>query len=566
MASSLMMKIHLTNIDENLFRLVKQDIEQNGVVGRIWRKDHTVWKEWDEEISNRLGWLDAPARMEGISRESAAFAREARSAGFSRVLLLGMGGSRLAPEVLSRVFGPGADGLPLEVLDSTDPEAVLRFARGPDFARTLFVVSSKSGTTLETTALMNFFFVRTAEAAGRANAGSRFVAITDPGSRLESEARRLGFRAVFAGDPDIGGRFSVFSAFGLLPAALLGLDAERLLASARAEMSICRSERIEDNPAARLGAVLGALALAGRDKAVFLLSSRLKAFGAWIEQLIAESTGKDGRGILPLVRTTGASFDRPAEDKVFISLSLGEESDLAGRASALAARGAPLVSLRLESPEDLGGQFYFWEFATAVAGAVLGVNPFDQPNVALSKKKTEDALRRLVRGGIQAESLPAVEEDGIALFAEEKPPSLEAGLTGVFNTLGERDYSGLQAFLPPFPEVEAALQRLAERVAERTKRPVAYDFGPRFLHSTGQLHKGDAGRGLFLQLTASHAEDIPVPDAFEERASPVTFGGLIDAQARGDREALEEKGRRLARLHLDGDVAAGLDRLANVLR
>jgi len=565
MALSLMMKIELTNIDKSAYRLVTKNIERNGVVGRIFRKDHTVWKDRDEEIGNRLGWLDAPERFAGRCGDYEAFAASVRSAGFRRVLLLGMGGSSLAPEVLSRICGPGPAGLPLDVLDSTDPAAVLRFARELDFARTLFLVSSKSGTTLETTALMNFFFSRTEEALGRDNAGSRFVAITDPGSGLESEARRRGFRAVFAGDPEIGGRFSVFSSFGLLPTALLGMETGRLLASARAEMAVCRAERTDDNPAALVGAVLGTLASAGRDKVAFLLSSPLGAFGAWLEQLIAESTGKDGRGILPLVRSTGASFDRPAEDKVFISMSLGEDPVLSGRISALAAQGAPLVSLRMESPDDLGGQFYFWEFATAVAGAVLGINPFDQPNVALSKKKTEGALQRPEAEGGQTDAPPPAKTDKLILDLDGEAGPLEAGLRKFLDGRGERDYLAVQAFLPPFHEVEAALGRLAERIADRTGRPVAYDFGPRFLHSTGQIHKGDAGRGLFLQLTASHAEDIPVPGAFEERASPLTFGRLIDAQARGDREALREKRRRIAHVHIEGGIVAGLRRLADAV-
>jgi glucose-6-phosphate isomerase len=529
---------------------VLRRLNEEDIVGRIWRKDHTVWKEKDEEISNRLGWLDAPKKAAASGLAGKAFAREVRAAGFTNALLLGMGGSSLAPDVFSRVFGPGAEGLPLSVLDSTDPAEVLRFARSLPLDKTLFLVSSKSGTTLETNSLLNYFFVRVAEIVGRAQAGSRFVAVTDPGSRLETEARRLDFRAVFPGDPDIGGRFSVFSAFGLVPAALLGMDVPRLLASAEKTMNRCRRERIEDNPGAFLGAALAALALAGRDKAVFLLSPSIGDFGGWLEQLIAESTGKDGRGILPLVRETGRPTDLWGEDRTLIVLALKGDEILAARASSLASRGAPVISLTGEDAYDLGGQFYLWEFATAVGGAVLGINPFDQPNVALAKKETDAALRRIQEIGRLPEETPSAREDVLTFLAGENAPDVEEGLAG--------DYIAIQAFLPPFPEVEDALKRLAARIEERSRRPVTFDFGPRFLHSTGQLHKGDAGRGLFLQLTADHADDAPVPGSPDGAPSSYTFGELIDAQALGDRQALRQKGRRLVRVHLEGDLVSGI--------
>jgi len=558
------LKFYNLDLRDASFRPVLLSLERNDAIGRIGRKDHTIWKERDEEVRNRLGWLDAPERMEKARRDAEAFAREAVSAGFERVLLLGMGGSSLAPEVFARLFGPQPGGLPLDVLDSTNPAAVLRSARSLDVSATLFLVSSKSGTTLETAALMDYFFALAAAALGSEKAGTRFAAITDPGSALEDEARRRGFRRVIHGDPGVGGRFSALSPFGLIPAALLGLDLNRLLGRAREEMRASRNGRLEENPAALLGALLGALALAGKDKAAFLLSPRLSVFGAWLEQLIAESTGKDGRGILPLVRFAEDSPGRPSSDKVFVSLALGKDDALARREAALASQGAPLISLALASAADVGGQFYFWEFATAVAGAVLGINPFDQPQVALSKEKTAAALGRLKRGERAAGPSPAARESGLLLFLDGKALSLTDGLGEFFGRHKDGDYAALQAFLPPFPEVEAALRRLAGRVEKRTGRPVTFDFGPRFLHSTGQLHKGDGGNGRFLQLTADHPEDAALPSSAVEPEFRLTFGQLIDAQAAGDREALGEKGRPLARVHIEGNVVEGLDRLASL--
>jgi glucose-6-phosphate isomerase len=559
------LKLHNLDLGDAALRPVLLSLEKGGVVGRIGRKDPSVWKGRSEEVRNRLGWVDAPGRMEGARGEAEAFAREAVSAGFKRVLLLGMGGSSLAPEVLAKLAGPRADGLPLEVLDSTDPAAVLRATRRFGVDDTLYLVSSKSGTTLETAALMDYFFARAAAVLGPRKAGERFAAITDPGSELEGEARRRGFRAVVPGDPEIGGRFSALSPFGLLPAALLGLDTSRLLDRAREEMLASRHERLEDNPAALLGALLGASASAGRDKAVFLLSPALSSFGAWVEQLLAESTGKDGRGILPLVRFAEGFPDHPSADMVFVSLALGEDEDLARREAALASQGAPLLSLALSSTDEIGGQFYAWEFATAVAGAVLGINPFDQPQVALSKDKTAAALGRLRRGERTAGPRPAAREGGLLLFLDGQASSVGRGLGEFFAGLKAGDYAVLQAFLPPFPEVEASLRSLAGKVGKRTGRPVAYDFGPRFLHSTGQLHKGDRGNGRFLQLTAGHPEDAALPSSADEPESRITFGQLLDAQARGDREALAEKGRLLARVHLEGEIVEGLGRLAALL-
>jgi glucose-6-phosphate isomerase len=541
-------------------------IEAEGTIGRIWSRDHTVWKDRDDEISNRLGWLEAPEEAARSLAGWQAFAREARAEGLTNVLLLGMGGSSLAPEVIGRVFGSAADGLRLDVLDTTDPETVLRVAGSLPPERTLVLVSSKSGTTLETASLMSYAYSRWVAKLGRAEAGRRFAAITDPGSRLEEDARRLEFRRVFPGNPEIGGRFSVFSAFGLVPAVLLGVDAARLLGSAREAMSACRAGEVGKNAGARLGAALGALARSGRDKATFLLSPELATFGGWIEQLIAESTGKDGRGILPLVRATSGGAFTATEERFFTTLALRSDADTPARGAAIAREGLPIVTLFLDDPYDLGGQFYLWEFATAVAGAVLGINPFDQPNVGLSKKKTEAFLRQDKYSARDPKETPAASEPGLAIYAADSAPTVREGLRRFCGLAGPGDYAAILAFLPPSSEIVAGLRELAAGLETATGRPATYDFGPRFLHSTGQLHKGDAGKGLFFQLTADHSRDVAVPVlSGSEGQKETTFGRLIDAQALGDREALGEKKRRFLRVHLGEPVAESLGRLAALL-
>ncbi|MCC7296041.1 MAG: glucose-6-phosphate isomerase [Acidobacteria bacterium] len=534
--------------------------DRDGIIGRIWKHDPTVWKTEDVEISNRLGWLEAPAAAVLFLEEAESFAAEIKNACFSRVLLCGMGGSSLAPEVFSRIFGPPEDGLSLEVLDSTDPAAVLRCARTLPEGKTLFLISSKSGTTLETASFMNYFHARTRERLGPAPAAASFAAITDPGSFLESEARRLGFRRIFPGNPDIGGRFSVFSPFGLVPAALLGLPLRAFLSEAREAVGTCRRLRAGENPGANLGIILGTLARAGRDKAVFLMSAPLQDFGAWVEQLLAESTGKEGQGILPIVRPTAAPSSQPAGDRLTVAIGLAGDAALAESVNKARERGEPVISMTLEDPIELGAQFFLWEFATAVAGTVLGINPFDQPNVALSKKKTEAALNVFMKSRTFPEESSTWEEETLAFYGEKREVGLRSGFRTLFNKFRDGGYAAIQAFLPPSPETTEALRTLAGRIETRTGRPVVFDYGPRFLHSTGQLHKGDGGAGIFIQLTGVHPKDTAVPSSPEGGGSAYSFGNLIDAQALGDRQALREKGRPVARIHFKRDPVEGISK------
>jgi transaldolase/glucose-6-phosphate isomerase len=518
------------------------------VVARIWAHDHTVWKPEPTEIVNRLGWLHiAEAMRESVPRLE-AIAEAVQAEGYTDVLLLGMGGSSLAPELFNSVFGPDAQGLELSVLDSTDPGAVLAQAERLDPARTLFIVATKSGTTAETLSFFKFFYNRVAKALGADRAGEHFIAITDPGTKLVGLAERYGFRATFLNDPNIGGRYSVLSFFGLLPAALVGVDVHRLLGRALAAASGCEPcVATEENPGARLGAILGELARAGRDKATFAISPGIAGFGDWVEQLIAESTGKEETGIVPVVREPLGPPEVYGRDRLFVHVRLeGDETHDAAVAGFQAA-GHPVIRLNLHDPYDLGGQFFLWEMATAVAGYRLGINPFDQPNVEAAKVQA----RRL---------LAEYRERGVVPSVEAAAPSADL-LKAFLAQAQSGDYIALQAYVQPTPQTTAALEALRERLRGQYRLATTAGYGPRFLHSTGQLHKGDAGNGLFVQFIANDPRDAPIPDEAGAEASSVTFGVLKSAQALGDRQALLDGGRRVIRFDLGDDVRGGLKRL-----
>ncbi len=520
-------------------------LEKDAVVRRVWERDWTVWKPEDREISNRLGWLDAPVAAAPDVPDLEAFAAAVRGEGLTRAVVLGMGGSSLAPEVFARSFPTAPGGLELEVLDTTEPGAVAEAAARLDTGRTLFLVSSKSGSTAELVALLSFFYDRAVRALGRTAAGRRFAAITDPGSPLEALAGSLGFRRIFHGRPDIGGRFSALSAFGLLPAALKGLDLPRLLGSAAAAAGECRSGAIERNPGAFLGAALGAAALRGMDKLTLFVPPRFAPLAGWLEQLVAESTGKEGRGIVPVVEDRPDFPGRSGSDRFFVEF--GEEAagrtDAGGR--AISEAGAPLLRLALDDPYELGGHFFVWEFATAVAGHVLGINPFDQPDVESTKRMTRQVLA-------------GAEEAGPETRAEAAGPASGSSLSRFLGGRRDGDYLAVLAFLPRRPEVEAGLAGLAGRLSSRTLLPVTVGFGPRYLHSTGQLHKGDGNRGLFLMLVGAGLPEVGIPEVPGLVRPARDFAALIRAQARGDEMALREKGRRVLVLELAKPVEKSL--------
>jgi hypothetical protein len=434
------------------------------------------------------------------------------------------------------------------VLDSTDPGAVLAHEQRLDLTRTLFVVSTKSGGTVETLSLFKYFYNRVAEAVGADGAGEHFVAITDPGSKLADLAERYNFRGTFLNDTNIGGRYSVLSYFGLVPAALVGVDVPRLLDDA---MSMaCATESCvaaRDNPGAVLGAILGELAKAGRDKVTFVTSPEMASFGDWVEQLIAESTGKEGKGILPVVGEPLGSPDVYGDDRLFVYLGLEEDGTGDSVIQALEDTGHPMVRLRLKNLYDLGGQFFLWEMATAVASHRLAINPFDQPNVEAAKV----LARQMVSEYTETGALPT---------GEAAPLSQEA-LKQFLGQANPGDYIAIQAYVQPTAEADAALQSLRTQLRDRLKLATTVGYGPRFLHSTGQLHKGDAGNGLFIQFTADASQDVPIPDEAGSPASSISFGVLKTAQALGDRQALLDANRRVIRFHLGDDVAGGLSQL-----
>jgi glucose-6-phosphate isomerase len=524
------------------------------VLERILAGDYTVWKDEDRGITKRLGWLDpVPKALKALPAID-AFVNGVRRDGISRVLLLGMGGSSLAPEVFSRVFRARPGYPRLEILDTTAPDAVARTARGIDIGKTLFIVSSKSGTTAETSSLFNYFYGRACDALGEEGAGPHFAVITDPGSPLEGLAGRHGFRRVFLGDPEVGGRFSALSVFGLVPAAVAGIDVRKALVRSEATIRACRSTDPGDNPAALLGTVLGVLAGRGVDKATIFASARVRSLGAWLEQLVAESTGKDGKGILPVPEDAPASPLAYGPDRLFVHARFGADASLDKGLAALSKRGFPVITIGFPDTLSLPGQFYLWEMATAVAGHILGIDPFDQPDVEATKKKTREALQAAGAGATEGPSRSG-----------PKAADPEAGTLERFLSRPRKGaYIALQAFVDPSPATVKAFREFRDSIRDATRLPVTLGFGPRFLHSTGQLHKGDAGRGLFLQFVVRAKADVPIPEVDGARPAP-SFGTLIAAQARGDLLALEEAGRNVIRLEPGADVRAGLRRLAGAL-
>ena len=520
------------------------DFQRRDVIRRVWSRDHTLWKPGPEEIDDRLGWLDVTSHMRRRAPELRAFAKDVRAEGFGYVVLLGMGGSSLGPEVLKRSFG-SAPGYPsLLVLDSTVPAAIRAVDEAVDPAHTLFLVSSKSGGTAEPNALYRFFRKRV-QSAREDGPGRSFVAITDEGSSLERLGREEGFRHVFLNRSDIGGRYSVLSYFGLVPAALIGLDVGTMLDRADGMRESCAAEVPPgDNPGAFLGAMMGTLALAGRDKLTLVTSPSIAGFGLWAEQLIAESTGKEDKGIVPVAGELLHGPDAYGDDRIFAYMRLEGDDNASNdvRIAEFEAAGHPVVRLELQDIYDLAAEFFRWEFATAIAGVVLGLNPFDQPDVQRAKEQTEGVLREYLASG----RLPEAPDGG--------------DVDRLLSQAGPGDYLAIMAFVGETPETDRALARLREAVARRHGIATTVGYGPRFLHSTGQLHKGGAANGLFLQIVAGHDPDILIP------GEPYSFGVLADAQALGDLRALEERGRRFARVRVGAGSSADIDSLAAQLQ
>jgi transaldolase/glucose-6-phosphate isomerase len=534
---------------------------------RLWAGDASLWTGGDE--ASWLGWIGIVERQLEDLSPLTRLAAEAKREGLTHALVLGMGGSSLCPEVWKETFGRVPGSPELHVLDSTDPAQIQSMLDRIDLTKTLFIVSSKSGSTLEPNIFKAFFFERVRQALGAEAAGKRFVAVTDPGSNLEKEARRDGFRHVFPGVKSIGGRYSALSNFGLVPAAVMGLDVEPLLDEAERMLHACApGVPAEENPGLVLGTILGLAANTGIDKLTLVASPGLRDLGAWLEQLIAESTGKQGKGIIPVDRERLAPPASYGGDRLFAYLRLEEAPDPAQDAAVLALEraGQPVVRIGIATKHDLGEEFVRWEVATAVAGSVMGIHPFDQPDVEASKIATKALTSEYEKTGRLPSESPFFEGDGVKLFADPRnaealkraasgAPTLTAYLKAHLDRLGRGDYLALLAYVEMNAAHEEALQRARHRVRDEKRVATCLGFGPRFLHSTGQAYKGGPNTGVFLQITGDDAKDLAVP------GQKFTFGVVKAAQARGDFQVLVERKRRVLRAHLGPDVAAGLETL-----
>jgi transaldolase/glucose-6-phosphate isomerase len=538
-----------------------EDWRREGKVRRLWAGDASLWTEADE--AQWLGWLGVvEAQLAGIA-ELQDFAEDVRKAGFRDLLLLGMGGSSLGPEVLGETFGAKPGFPKLTVLDSTDPAQIRRVAGAIDPRHTLFLVSSKSGSTLEPNIFKQYFWELAKGAVGESETPRRFVAITDPNSSLEKAARTAGFRHIFHGLSSIGGRYSVLSDFGMVPAAGIGVDLRAFLDSAAEMVRSCApSAPPAENPGVILGAIMGVCQRHGRDKVTIIASPRLSGFGAWLEQLLAESTGKIGKGIVPVDAEPLGPPAAYGNDRLFAALRLGSEvnAEQEQAIAALEAAGHPVVRIVVSDPMQLGQEFFRWEMATAVAGAIIGINPFDQPDVEASKVKTRDLTTAYEKTGKLPEETPFYEGEGVRLFAdprneaELKPQatSLAAAVRAHLARVGAGDYVALLAYIERNPAHTAVLQQMRRSIRDHTRAATCLGFGPRFLHSTGQAYKGGPNSGVFLQITCDDPEDLPVP------GQSYTFGVVKAAQARGDFEVLAERGRRALRVHITGPLDQGL--------
>jgi len=541
--------------------------EEQNIVQRLFEHDHSIWSASPDEISNRLGWLDSPSDMLGNIEEINSFVSSCKRVGFKKVLLLGMGGSSLAPELFNQTFYEEGKGLELKIADSTHPDKVKELKEYFDPDQTLYIVSTKSGGTVETISLMNFFYNRYSEVLGSENAGSHFASITDPGSKLEKISNNLGFRKCFLNDPNIGGRFSVLSYFGLVPASLVGIDIKILIEKVMEFKNRLTSNKIElnslNNPV-HLGAVIGSLADIGLDKLTFVISDELISFGDWLEQLIAESSGKQGSGILPVVEKQPKDISSYSLDRVFVCISLGNDNEILAISEKIQNAGAPLITINLEDKIELGIEFYRWEIITAIACAVLKVNPFDQPNVESTKIIARQFLSEYKEKGEITEPAYTKVEDGITIFSDRKYLKLSEAITGLIteDTLKNK-YISIQAYISQNAKNIMKLEEIKDALQKNTGIPITIGFGPRFLHSTGQLHKGDSGNGLFLQIVSEPAGDIDIPDNAGDNKSSLSFGTLIRAQYLGDMSALADAGRKVLTINLGNNITEGLNSIIN---
>jgi glucose-6-phosphate isomerase len=548
------------------------DLGKRDAAARIWAKDASLWKpdpDHQKIIRNSLGWLTVTATIRQHASGLARFAVEVGQAGFSHMLLLGMGGSSLCPDVLRLTFGHAVGFPQLAVLDTTDPASVRAIEQSVEIPRTLFIVASKSGTTPEIAAFSQYFFAKIQGRQGE-QAGEQFIAITDAGTPLERMGGEAKFRHVFLNPSDIGGRYSALSFFGMVPATLIGLDVLRMLGSADQMIRACGSEvSPRENPGLWLGAIMGSLAKAGRDKLTFVCSPEIASFGYWVEQLIAESTGKDGTGILPVEGETLGDPRVYGEDRVFVYLKLhgSKDQDLEAKLNTLERAGHPVVTIGIQDLYDLGAEFFRWEFATAVGGAVIGVNPFDQPDVQESKDNTKRLLAEFRAQGRLPEGSPIFADGTVRLYGDEATAAVLKGARTLADALRAHlmrirphDYVALTAYVQATPAHAEALGAIRLHIRDRFRVATTLGYGPRFLHSTGQLHKGGGDNGVFLQFTADDPADLSIP------GEPHSFSVMKAAQALGDLQSLQSRKRRALRIHITGDIEVGLRGVLEAVR
>jgi len=546
-----------------------KEADKGDVMRRIWRKDAALWKEDEAHqkiINNALGWLTVPDQMIGVEDDLIAFADRIRGVReFKHVMLCGMGGSSLCPEVFRQTFGHQENYPELLVLDSTDPDALENFAHQIELEHCLFIIASKSGTTTEPLVFYKYWYDQVGKV--KESPGECFVAITDPGTKMEQMATEDKFKRIFLNPADIGGRYSALSYFGMVPAALMGLDITKLLDRAERVVHSCAAVvPAAENPGAKLGAILGECAKAGRDKLTIVTDPKISALGLWIEQLIAESTGKEGKGVLPVAGEPLASPSVYADDRLFVSIAVGKlDGDTEVKLKALEAAGHPVVYRTLTDLYDLGEEFFLWEIATAFAGWRLGINPFDQPNVQESKDATKELLEKFEKDGKLQEQATVATDGMLTIYADEQTraklpsSSIADALRAHLAEVKAGDYIAMLAYIEETPEHEALIQQIRTQLRDATHSATTTGYGPRFLHSTGQLHKGGADNGVFLQLTAPDKTDLPIP------GQSYTFSTLKQAQALGDFRSLSSRHRRAIRIDLGADTLAGLRRLQELI-
>ncbi len=565
------MRYHLPDALAAKVKAAIADWRANDKVRRLWARDALLWTNTDE--SGWLGWLDVAGDQLAHIGNLKSIAEDVRAAGFTHAVLLGMGGSSLCPEVMKMTF-PRVTGFPeLFVLDSTDPAQVKAVENKIDLKKTLFIVSSKSGSTLEPNIFKQYFFGRARQALGPAKPGMHFIAITDPSSKLQQVAETEGFRRIFFGVPAIGGRYSALSDFGMVPAAVMGVDTARFLDSTQVMVRACAvSVAAEDNPGVVLGAIIGVLANNGRDKLTIVASPAIHDLGAWLEQLLAESTGKIGKGVIPVDRERLAAPGAYGDDRLFAYLRFEKDADPNQDAAidALERAGQPVVRIPVADIYDIGREFFRWEMATAVAGSIIGINPFNQPDVEASKEETRKLTAEYEKTGALAPETAVIEADGMKLFSDPRNAaelakaagsdrSIAGYLRAHLNRIKAGDYFATLAYVEMNDAHEAELQALRHAVRDRKRVATCLGFGPRFLHSTGQAYKGGPNTGVFLQITCDDANDVAVPGQM------YTFGIVKAAQARGDFQVLAERGRRALRVHVGKDIIAGLRALRSAI-